>query len=72
MRAHSFFRYLNILILFALIVTPLTPSQLSYISVQARNEGGLWSGVAAPEGVLPGSGTCTTNLFLAYLSLVSK
>jgi subtilisin family serine protease len=50
----------------------LTPGQLYYISVKARNAGGLWSEAATPEGVLPGSGLCTTNSFLAYLSLVSK
>jgi hypothetical protein len=50
----------------------LIPGQLYYISVKARNAGGLWSEAATPDGVLPGSGVCTTNSFLAYLSLVSK
>jgi hypothetical protein len=50
----------------------LTQGQLYYISVKARNAGGLWSEAAMPEGVLPGSGICTTNSYLAYLSLVSK
>jgi ligand-binding sensor domain-containing protein len=50
----------------------LTPGQLYYISVKARNAGGLWSEAATPDGMLPGSGVCTTSGFMAYLSLVSK
>ena len=50
----------------------LTPGQLYYISVKARNAGGLWSAPATPDGLLPGSATCTTNLYVAYLSLVRK
>jgi hypothetical protein len=32
-----------------------------YISVKARNEGGLWSEAGTPAGLVAGSGTCTTN-----------
>ncbi len=50
----------------------LTPGQTYYISVRARNAGGLWSEAAMPPGVVAGSGTCTTNVFTISLPMVTK
>jgi len=50
----------------------LSASQPYYISVKARNEGGLWSLVATPDAVYPGSGVCTTTTSFVYLPLVIR
>ena len=50
----------------------LTPGQTYYISVRARNLGGLWSEAAMPPGVIAGSGMCTANLFTISLPMVTK
>jgi len=50
----------------------LTPLQTYYISVRARNLGGLWSQPATPPGVAAGSGTCSVNIFTISLPLVIR
>jgi hypothetical protein len=50
----------------------LTAGQLYYVSVKARNEGGLWSVAATAPGVAAGSDTCAVNLVDVYLPLVKK
>jgi uncharacterized repeat protein (TIGR01451 family) len=47
----------------------LIAGQTYYISVQARNEGGLWSEVAAAPGVMAGSGLCRSTLSKLYIPL---
>ena len=43
-----------------------------YISVKARNEGGLWSEAGTPAGLVAGSGTCTTNRHSVHLPVVMR
>jgi hypothetical protein len=50
----------------------LNAGQLYYVSVKARNEGGLWSAAATAPGVAAGSDTCAVNLVDVYLPLVKK
>jgi hypothetical protein len=49
----------------------LIAGQTYYVSVKARNEGGLWS-VAGSTGVVAGSGECTTNIHQVYLPLALR
>jgi len=49
----------------------LIAGQTYYVSVKARNEGGLWSGVAA-AGVVAGSGECGTSVRRIYLPLALR
>jgi len=50
----------------------LTLGQTYYISVRARNLGGLWSEPAMPPGVVAGSGMCVTNLFTISLPMITR
>ncbi|MBN2147372.1 MAG: fibronectin type III domain-containing protein [Anaerolineales bacterium] len=50
----------------------LTAGQVYYISVRARNEGGLWSGPGTPPGLTAGSGVCMTNSKVVYLPMVGR
>ena len=50
----------------------LTAGRLYYVSVKARNEGGLWSAAATTPGVAAGSDTCVVNLVQVLLPLVRK
>jgi len=43
-----------------------------YISVKARNEGGLWSSIAVPDAVLAGSGICSTTTTFIYLPVTIR
>ncbi len=46
----------------------LTAGQTYYVSVKARNAGGIWSDVGISSGVVAGSGTCPTAAFTAVPS----
>ena len=48
----------------------LTLGQTYYISVRARNEGGLWSEPGMADGVEAGSDTCTTIGYQVYMPLI--
>ncbi|MBN2502180.1 MAG: hypothetical protein JXB38_15455, partial [Anaerolineales bacterium] len=50
----------------------LTLGQTYYISVRARNLGGLWSEPALPPGVVAGSGMCATNIFTVSLPMITR
>ncbi|MBN2148005.1 MAG: fibronectin type III domain-containing protein [Anaerolineales bacterium] len=50
----------------------LTAGQVYYVSVRARNEGGLWSEPGTPLGLTAGSGVCATNSKFVYLPMVGK
>ena len=43
-----------------------------YVSVKARNEGGLWSAAATAPGVEAGSGMCVVNIVHVFLPVVVK
>ncbi len=49
----------------------LKPGQTYYVSVQARNEGGLWS-QAGTTGITSGSGICTSNTSGFYFPLIFR
>lgn len=50
----------------------LIGDQPYFISVKARNEGGLWSPIAVPDAVYAGSGVCSTTTTFVYLPLVIR
>ena len=50
----------------------LIAGQTYFISVKARNEGGLWSKAGTPPGVVAGSGTCTNTFRYTYLPVIFK
>ena len=50
----------------------LIPGQMYYVSVKARNEGGLWSAAATAPGVEAGSGVCVVNIVHIFLPVVRK
>jgi hypothetical protein len=50
----------------------LSPGQVVYIAVKARNAGGLWSEAGIPPGLAAGSGTCVVNKTSIYLPLAIR
>jgi subtilisin family serine protease len=50
----------------------LLNGQPYYVSVKARNEGGLWSLIATPEAIYQGSGVCTTTFTRIFIPMVSR
>jgi hypothetical protein len=50
----------------------LIAGQTYFISVKARNEGGLWSKAGTPPGVVAGSGTCTNTFRYTYLPIIHR
>jgi len=50
----------------------LIPGQYYYVSIKARNSGGLWSSISASPGILPGSNVCNSNLRFNYLPLIKR
>ncbi len=50
----------------------LINDQPYFVSVKARNEGGLWSTAAVPDAVYAGSGVCSTTTMFVYLPLAIR
>jgi subtilisin family serine protease/NDP-sugar pyrophosphorylase family protein len=50
----------------------LIAGQKYYISVKARNAGGLWSSASTPPGVEAGSSKCTSTVKFIFLPLVRR
>lgn len=50
----------------------LISGQTYYISVMARNAGGLWSDASTPPGVVAGSGLCTSTQAFIYLPIMIR
>jgi subtilisin family serine protease len=50
----------------------LLANQPYYITVKARNEGGLWSEPSISKAVYPGSGICVANTYFVYLPMIKR